>query len=143
MRARWSTVDRGEGGADRAVPRHSGRERACGERLGTLTRQVHEAARERGVQARATGADRAAPLGKGRGEGSVRGEKPRLTGGTHLSRGAGARPGWAELGCNGFLFLQGISNCCSILFSLGFSVQIQTKFQIQTNSNMCNNSKNI
>jgi hypothetical protein len=28
-------------------------------------------------------------------------------------------------------------------FSLGFSIQIQIKFQIQTNSNMCNNSKNI
>jgi hypothetical protein len=29
------------------------------------------------------------------------------------------------------------------LFSLGFSIQIQIKFQIQTKSNMCNNSKNI
>jgi hypothetical protein len=29
------------------------------------------------------------------------------------------------------------------LFSLGFSIQIQIKFQIQTKSNMCNISKNI
>jgi hypothetical protein len=29
------------------------------------------------------------------------------------------------------------------LFSLGFSIQIQIKFQIQTKTNMCNNSKNI
>jgi hypothetical protein len=29
------------------------------------------------------------------------------------------------------------------LFSLGFSIQIQTKFQIQTKSNMCINLKNI
>jgi hypothetical protein len=29
------------------------------------------------------------------------------------------------------------------LFSLGFSIQIQIKFQIQTKSNICNNSKNI
>jgi hypothetical protein len=41
------------------------------------------------------------------------------------------------------LFFQGISNCFFFLFSVGFSIQIQTKFQIQTNSNMCNNSKNI
>jgi hypothetical protein len=44
---------------------------------------------------------------------------------------------WAGLGWIGFLFFQGISNCFSILFSLGFAIQIQT------NSNMCNNSKNI
>jgi hypothetical protein len=29
------------------------------------------------------------------------------------------------------------------LFSLGFSIQIQIKFQIQTKSSICNNSKNI
>jgi hypothetical protein len=29
------------------------------------------------------------------------------------------------------------------LFSLGFSIQIQIKFQIQTKSNICNSSKNI
>jgi hypothetical protein len=30
VRARWSTVIRGEGGADRAVPQCIERERACG-----------------------------------------------------------------------------------------------------------------
>jgi hypothetical protein len=61
-------------------------------------------------------------------------------------RRAGAWPGWAELGrlgCFAFFFFSGFSNCFSISFSLGFSIQIQFKFQIQTNSNMCNNSKNI
>jgi hypothetical protein len=54
-----------------------------------------------------------------------------------------AGPAWADLGrIRAFLF-PGISNFFSIVFSLGFSIQIQTKFQIQTNSNMCNNSKNI
>jgi hypothetical protein len=47
---------------------------------------------------------------------------------------ARARPRWADLA---FFFFSGISNGFSILFSLGFSIQIQT------NSNMCNNSKNI
>ena len=55
------------------------------------------------------------------------------------ARGAGPDGlAWVEMA-----FFQGFSNCFSILFSLGFSIQIQTKFQIQTNSNMCNNSKNI
>jgi hypothetical protein len=66
-----------------------------------------------------TGADRRGP--------PVRGDRRAGT------RGAG--PGglaWAEMA---FPFL--ISNCFSISFSLGFSIQIQT------NSNMRNNSKNI
>jgi hypothetical protein len=74
------------------------------------------------------------------------GEGVPLTGGSHLSGGVGARPGWAELGrlgCIAFFFFPGFSNCFSISFSLGFSIQIQFKFQIQTNSNMCNNSKNM
>jgi hypothetical protein len=81
-----------------------------------------------------------------RGRERERGWKPPLTGGTHLSGGAGARPGWTELGqldCFGFFYFPGISNCFSISFSLVFSIQTQTKFQIQTNSNMCNNSRNI
>jgi hypothetical protein len=57
-----------------------------------------------------------------------------------------ARGRAAWLGRAGLLWLflfPGISICFSISFSLGFSIQIQTKFQIQTNSNMCNKSKNI
>jgi hypothetical protein len=33
--------------------------------------------------------------------------------------------------------------CLFYLFSLGFSIQIRIKFQIQAKSNICNNSKNI
>jgi hypothetical protein len=53
---------------------------------------------------RATHADTPAPLGKGRGEGSMRGRKPPLTGGAHLSGSAGARErgsaglDWVSLG---------------------------------------------
>jgi hypothetical protein len=51
--------------------------------------------------------------------GSAReGELP-LIGGSHLSGGAGARPGWAEfvrLGCISFLFFLGFSNSYSISF---------------------------
>jgi hypothetical protein len=57
-----------------------------------------------------------------------------------------ARLGWAELGQLGcFAFFSFSLNFLMIfhLFSLGFSIQIQFKFQIQTNSNMCNNSKNV
>jgi hypothetical protein len=51
------------------------------------------------------GADTLAPLGRGRAEWSVRGEKPPLTGGSHLSGSAGTRaaplgwtgPVWDEL----------------------------------------------
>jgi hypothetical protein len=39
---------------------------------------------------------------------------------------------WAGLGCFGIFYFLGISNCFSISFSLGFSIQVQTKFQTQT-----------
>jgi hypothetical protein len=55
-----------------------------------------EAETEKGVRARATDADNPAPLGRERERESVRGKKSPLTGGTHLSGGAGARPGWAD-----------------------------------------------
>jgi hypothetical protein len=67
-----------------------------------------------------TGADRSAPLGSERErEGAREGELP-LTGGVRLSGGAGARPGWAELGrlgCFLLYFFSGFSNS----FSIGFS----------------------
>jgi hypothetical protein len=105
-----------------------------------MTRWAREAEGERGARAKATGDESPAPLGKERERESARGREPSLTGGTHLSGDAGAWPGWAKLGrlgCFGFFIFPGISNCFSISFSLGFSIQIQT------NSNMCNNSKNI
>jgi hypothetical protein len=71
---------------------------------------------------------------RGRERESERGRKPPLTGGTHFSGGAGTRPGWAELGqlgCFGFFYFPGISNCFSISFSLGF---------FNSNSNQVSNS---
>jgi hypothetical protein len=57
---------------------------------------------------------------------------------------AGARTGlsglpWAEFG---FPFSREFLISFLFIFSR-FSIQIQIKFQIQTKSNMCNNSKNI
>ena len=43
-------------------------------------------------EGKTTGADKLAPLGRER-EGECAGQKPPLTGGAHLSGGAGARPG--------------------------------------------------
>jgi hypothetical protein len=95
VRACWSTAGRGEGGADRGshgAARENGR---VAKRFSELTRRAREAERERGARARETSADRAAPLG--RGKGGACGEKPLLTGGAHLSCGAKARarPCWA------------------------------------------------
>jgi hypothetical protein len=61
----------------------------------------------------------------------------------HAGAGVCARAGlsgptWAEIG---FFLFPGIFYMLFYLFSLGFSIQI--KFQIQTKSNICNNSKNI
>ena len=71
-----------------------------------------------------------------------RGSAP--TGGAHLSEteGARARLGLVgRLGC--FFFFSGFSNSFSISFLYGFQIQIQTRFQIQIYSNLCNTSKNI
>jgi hypothetical protein len=61
-----------------------------------LADRARETERERGsARAKETGADRLAPLGSERErEGALEGELS-LTGGVHLSGGAGARPGWA------------------------------------------------
>jgi hypothetical protein len=108
---------------------------------------------EPGVTASAgeVGTDKSAPLGSGRererrapGHAGTNKRGPPVRGSRCAGTGAcEAGPNglaWAEIA---FPFFQGFSNCFSILFSLGFSIQIQTKFQLQTNSNMCNNSKNI
>jgi hypothetical protein len=76
VRARWSTVVRGEGGADRAVPLCSeGESEHAAKRFSALIGRAREAERVKGTRTRAIGADRMAPLGRGRGEGSARGEK--------------------------------------------------------------------
>jgi hypothetical protein len=75
-------------------------------------------------------------------------QKPPLTGGAHLLGGTDVRarglagPSWAGWAALPFSFSLNFLMLFH-LFSLGFSIQIQFKFQIQNNSNMCNNSKNI
>jgi hypothetical protein len=79
-------------------------------------------------------------------EGAREGELP-LTGGVRLSDGAGTQPGWADLadlGCFLLYFFSGFLIPLPFLFLEGFfQIQIQTRFQIQINSNLCNTSKNI
>jgi hypothetical protein len=90
------------------------------------TGRSHGAARERGREGARVCADRWGP--------PVR------------HKDAQARVRAQGLGCFGpnwlFLFSWNFY-CLFYLFSLGFSIQIQIKFQIQTKSNMCNISKNI
>jgi hypothetical protein len=105
-----------------------------------LTGQVHTAEREKGTRGATTqqlangsreverkeghtgeetGADRSAPLGSERERKSALERGLPLTGGVRLSGGAGARPGWAELGrlgCISFFFFSGFSNSFSISF---------------------------
>jgi hypothetical protein len=57
-------------GGSHDAARESGR---AAKRFSELTRRAREAEREKGTWARATGADRAAPLGRGRGGGGPRG----------------------------------------------------------------------
>jgi hypothetical protein len=90
----------------------SGRAGARGKRLGALMKQACEAERERGAWARETGADRAAPLGRGRGEGRALRETAadRWSPPVRRRRRVGARPRWARLDQFGlnwdFLFSQ-------------------------------------
>jgi hypothetical protein len=55
------------------------------------------------------------------------------------ARAGPSGPTWAELG---FPFSREFL-IAFLFFSLGFLIQIKVKFQIQTKSTMCNNSKNI
>jgi hypothetical protein len=74
-----------------------------GKRLITLTRRAREAETKRGCEG--DWRRHTCPTRKREGEGSVWGRKPPLTGGAHLSGGAGARaaslgwtgPTWAEM----------------------------------------------
>jgi hypothetical protein len=101
--------------------RESGR---GGKRTAPIARP-HRAARERGgVSAQARQTHSRGPLvSAGR-----RGRK--------LGRLGLTGPDWLFLFPGDFYLL-------FYLFSLGFSIQIQIKFQIPTKSNICNNSKNI
>jgi hypothetical protein len=67
VRECWCTAGRGEGGADRGSHSAARGNGHAGKRFSALTRWAREAERERSARARETGADRAAPLGRGRG----------------------------------------------------------------------------
>jgi hypothetical protein len=118
-RARWSTA--GAGKAELTAQAH-GTEREDG-RAGVTTRRLakraRKAEREEGHAGEETGADSLAPLGRERVREGARGRGLPLSGGTHLSGGAGARPGWAELGrlgCFAFFLFPEFPNCFSISF---------------------------
>jgi hypothetical protein len=93
----------GEGRADRGGPRRREREDRCaGATTRLLAKRARKAEREEGRAGEETGADSLAPLGRERVREGTRARELPLIGGTHLSGGAGARPGWAELGCFSF-----------------------------------------
>jgi hypothetical protein len=136
---------RGEGGADRGGPLHREREDGhTGATTQRLAQRARKAEREEGRAGEETDADTLAPLGSEREREESAGQygADRRVLPVKGGRRAGARS-WAGLGRIGFLLFPEFPNCFSISFSLGFSFQIQFKFQFQTNSNMCNNSKNI
>jgi hypothetical protein len=94
VRARWSTAVHGEGGSDwgsHGAERGSGRAAGGGGGAALRCRGGHVRQREN-VGAKATGTNRPAPQGRGRGE----------------RAGGDTRPHWAEVGCAGpksvFLF---------------------------------------
>jgi hypothetical protein len=116
---------RGEGGADRGVPRRSERESGrAGATTRCLAKRAHEAEREEGVRAKATGADGLATRGRERERVSARGREPPLTG------GPGARPSWA-----GWVAL-------AFSFSLDFLIAFPFLFSriFNPNSNQVSNS---
>jgi hypothetical protein len=113
----------GEGRTDREGPRHRERKKGqTGQRLSAWQTGPARQRGKRGARAKGAGADRSAPASRERERErereSVRERKLPLTGGSHLSGGAGApaRPGWAELGCFSFFFFSGFSNSFSISF---------------------------
>jgi hypothetical protein len=135
---------RGEGRADRGA-HDAAREREsrrAGVTARCLAKRAREAERERNAQARATGADNLAPLGRGRERVSARGKgttADRWNPPVRRRRLDRARP--AGLLC---LFL--FRSIFYLLFHFFFSrVSNSNSNQISnsTNSNMCNNSKNI
>jgi hypothetical protein len=58
-------------------------------------------------------------------------------------RARGAGPAWAKWAEMAFSISREFLIAFLFIFSRVFSIQIQIKFQIQTKSNICNNSKNI
>jgi hypothetical protein len=110
---------RGEGESDREGPRCRERKGALEATAQQLANRAREAEREEKRAGEETGADRLAPLGSERQREAARERELPLTGGARLSGGAGAQPGWAELGrlgCFSFFFFSGFSNSFSISF---------------------------
>jgi hypothetical protein len=94
-------------------------DRRAGATARRLARRARKAEREEGRAGEETVADSLAPLGRERVREGARGRELPLTGGTHLSGSAGARPGWAELGrlgCFAFFLFPEFPNCFSISF---------------------------
>jgi hypothetical protein len=145
VRARWSTV--GTGRVELTGEAH-GAERETGGAWGNGSAPGRAGPRGRegrGGVGEETCTDNSAPLARAREREESVGQsaadrRPPVRGG----RRAGARgwAWWAGLGQNGFLFFLNFLIAFPFLFSRVFN-QIQFKFQIQTNSNMRNNSNNI
>jgi hypothetical protein len=121
---------RGGGGANLTGQAHD-TEREKGTRGATaqqLANRAHEAEREEGHGGEETSAARLAPLGSERERGLP------LTGGVRQSGGAGARPGWAELGrlgCISFFFFSGFSNSFLFLFYRVFNSKFKLGFKFK------------
>jgi hypothetical protein len=167
---RWASKARGSKGARGLGHGQKTCGRGCvhdgeivGERLGTTDRWGRrDRERERAGVAESNGADRIGPRDIERGrERALRVAPTGLAHGTEregesgrsgLRRQAGPAcqaEGRAGAGLTGLPWAQFLFPfswnfyCLFYLVSLGFSIQIQIKFQIQTKSSMCNNSKNI
>jgi hypothetical protein len=125
----------GEGRTDREGPRCRERKGGMWAMAQRVAARAHETEREEG-RARAKQLAPTGRLQRAQGERereSVRERKQPLTGGAHLSGGAGARPGWAELGCFSFFFFlfSGISNSFSISFYGVFNSKFKLGFKFK------------
>jgi hypothetical protein len=149
-RVRGSKGARGLGRGQRTCGRgrvHGGE--IVGKRLETADRWGRRD-RERGAGARGrTSADRSGPRDRERERGREARTGWRREAGPACQAEVARRRGRARAGLNGLawaemafsIFLEFLLPF--LFISLGFLIQIQFKFQIQTKSNMCNNSKNI
>jgi hypothetical protein len=125
---------RGEGGTDKAGPRHREKRGRAGQRLGTGEPGPRDRERE-SERAKEIGADRSGPLGSEREREGAREREPPLTGGVHQSGGAGARArGLAGLSWAGWAaFLFSFSLDFLIPFYFFFYRVFKSKFKLGFN----------